>query len=118
MSALSHDGLCWGHHYCCLPQCYTVIPVLLTAAKMRSSLFPNVPHCHFCLQSGGATNFMDRAIINCAHYLEEALAWGFDIDVWRAHLSAQTWPEVNSLLCWYISVVQLVLKTFSPRSHK
>ena len=84
---------------------------------MRSSLFSSVPHCHLCLQSGGATNFMDRAIINCAHYLEEALAWGFDIDVWRAHLNAQTWPEVNSLLCFYISVVQLVLEIFSPRSH-
>ena len=47
-----------------------------------------------CMQSGGATNFMDRAIINCAHALEEAWAWGFDVDVWRAHLNAQTWPEV------------------------
>ena len=45
-------------------------------------------------QGGGATNFMDRAIVNCAHALEEAWAWGFDIDVWQAHLNAQTWPEV------------------------
>ncbi|KAL3160990.1 hypothetical protein ABBQ38_009379 [Trebouxia sp. C0009 RCD-2024] len=37
---------------------------------------------------------MDRAIVNCAHALEEAWAWGFDVDVWRAHLNAQTWPEV------------------------
>ena len=48
------------------------------------------------LQGGGATNFMDRAIINCAHALEEAWAWGFDVDVWRAHLNAQTWPEVHT----------------------
>ena len=47
------------------------------------------------LQGGGATNFMDRAIITGAHYLEEALAWGFDINLWRAHLNAQTWPEVS-----------------------
>lgn len=47
------------------------------------------------MQGGGATNFMDRAIINCAHALEEAWAWGFDVDVWRAHLNAQTWPEVS-----------------------
>ena len=37
---------------------------------------------------------MDRAIVNCAHALEEAWAWGFDVDVWRAHLNVQTWPEV------------------------
>ena len=47
------------------------------------------------VQGGGATNFMDRAIINCAHALEEAWAWGFDVDVWRAHLNVQTWPEVS-----------------------
>lgn len=47
------------------------------------------------MQGGGATNFMERAIINCAHALEEAWAWGFDVDVWRAHLNAQTWPEAS-----------------------
>jgi hypothetical protein len=26
--------------------------------------------------------------------VEEALAWGFDIDTWRAHVNALTWPEV------------------------
>ncbi len=26
--------------------------------------------------------------------LEEAWAWGFDVDSWRAHLSPMTWPEV------------------------
>ena len=51
------------------------------------------------MQGGGATNFMDRAIVNCAHALEEAWAWGFDVDVWRAHLNAQTWPEVLCLFC-------------------
>ncbi|KAL0041481.1 hypothetical protein WJX79_004991 [Trebouxia sp. C0005] len=51
-------------------------------------------HATGAIQGGGATNFMDRAIINCAHALEEAWAWGFDVDVWRAHLNAQTWPEV------------------------
>jgi hypothetical protein len=50
------------------------------------------------MQGGGATNFMDRAIINCAHALEEAWAWGFDVDVWRAHLNAQTWPEVYTAI--------------------
>jgi len=29
-----------------------------------------------------------------AALLEEAWAWGFDTDTWRAHLSALTWPEV------------------------
>lgn len=51
-------------------------------------------HATGAIQGGGATNFMDRAIINCAHALEEAWAWGFDVDVWRAHLNAQTWPEI------------------------
>lgn len=51
-------------------------------------------HATGAIQGGGATNFMDRAIINCAHALEEAWAWGFDVDVWRAHLNTQTWPEV------------------------
>ena len=26
--------------------------------------------------------------------LEEAWAWGFDVDAWRAHLSVATWPEI------------------------
>lgn len=26
--------------------------------------------------------------------LEEAWAWGFDVDAWRAHLGPLTWPEV------------------------
>ena len=47
------------------------------------------------LQTGGPSNFMDRAIVNCAAVLDEAWAWSFDVDVWRAHLNAQTWPEVG-----------------------
>ena len=26
--------------------------------------------------------------------LEEAWAWGFDVDAWRAHLNVLSWPEV------------------------
>jgi hypothetical protein len=29
-----------------------------------------------------------------ARLLEEAWAWGFDVDFWRAHLNRLTWPEV------------------------
>ena len=29
-----------------------------------------------------------------AQLLEEGWAWGFDVDSWRAHLNALTWPEV------------------------
>jgi hypothetical protein len=31
-----------------------------------------------------------------AALLEEAWAWGFDTDTWRAHLGAITWPEVTN----------------------
>lgn len=41
-----------------------------------------------------ALNVVDRAVYNAANNLEEAWAWGFETDVWRAHLSALTWPEV------------------------
>eukprot|EP00798_Chlamydomonas_sp_ICE-L_P008198 gene8198-1460_t len=37
---------------------------------------------------------MDRGIIQAALLLEEAWAWGFDVDVWRAHLSLTTWSEI------------------------
>ena len=37
---------------------------------------------------------VDRAVYNAAHTLEEAWAWGFETDQWRAHLTALTWPEV------------------------
>lgn len=39
-------------------------------------------------------NYADRAVVNSATRLEEAWAWGFDVDTWRAHLNALTWPEV------------------------
>ena len=39
-------------------------------------------------------NFMDRSILNAATMLEEAAEWGFDVDAWRAHINALTWPEV------------------------
>lgn len=37
---------------------------------------------------------MDRSIVGCALLLEEAWSWGYDVDVWRAHLNPLTWPEV------------------------
>lgn len=42
------------------------------------------------LQSHGA----DAGQAQAALLLEEAWAWGFDVDAWRAHLNALTWPEV------------------------
>nr|ABY60733.1 zygote-expressed homeodomain protein [Chlamydomonas reinhardtii] len=42
----------------------------------------NVPH------------FMDKSVAGSAQRLEEAWAWGFDVDAWRAHLNTRTWPEV------------------------
>eukprot|EP00803_Ostreobium_quekettii_P007554 evm.model.scf_591.1 EVM.evm.TU.scf_591.1 scf_591:13568-18861(-) len=41
---------------------------------------------------GASSNGGDR--LSSCHLLEEAWAWGFDVDVWRAHLSAVTWPEI------------------------
>lgn len=46
------------------------------------------------LQSGSAINFLDRAIVSCATRLEEAWAWGFDVDSWRGHIGPLTWPEI------------------------
>ncbi|KAK9845568.1 hypothetical protein WJX84_003443 [Apatococcus fuscideae] len=43
---------------------------------------------------GGTTNFLDRSVVAAATCLEEATAWGIDVDAWRAHLNANTWPEV------------------------
>lgn len=45
-------------------------------------------------QGSGPTSGLDRAVAMSAGWLEEAWAWGFDVDVWRAHLNALTWPEV------------------------
>ncbi len=46
-------------------------------------------------QGGGPTSGLDRAVAMSAGWLEEAWAWGFDVDIWRAHLNALTWPEVR-----------------------
>ena len=43
----------------------------------------------------GPNNFIDRALVQSAQLLEEAWAWGYDVDAWRAHLSVATWPEVG-----------------------
>lgn len=48
----------------------------------------------YFVQSGATINFLDKAIVNCASMLEEAWKWGFDVDVWRAHLNYATWPEI------------------------
>ena len=37
---------------------------------------------------------LDRAIAGAAAILDEAAAWGLDVDTWRAHLGPATWPEV------------------------
>ena len=47
-------------------------------------------------QGPGAPSLADKAFAQSAACLEEAWAWGFDVDVWRAHLNALTWPEVLS----------------------
>lgn len=44
---------------------------------------------------GGVGSAADRSIAQMAGYLEEAWAWGFDVDVWRAHLNPLTWPEAR-----------------------
>lgn len=44
--------------------------------------------------SGGTSNFMDRAVVGISGTLDEALAWGFDVDCWRGHLNNFTWPEI------------------------
>eukprot|EP00210_Caulerpa_lentillifera_P004952 g4726.t1 len=44
--------------------------------------------------SGGTSNFMDRAVVGISSTLDEALAWGFDVDSWRGHLNPFTWPEI------------------------
>lgn len=47
------------------------------------------------VQGGAVGNYADRAVVNSATRLEEAWAWGYDVDAWRAHLNAMTWPEVR-----------------------
>lgn len=52
-------------------------------------------HYMTLLLQGGIGSAADRSIAQMAGYLEEAWAWGFDVDVWRAHLNPLTWPEVR-----------------------
>lgn len=33
-------------------------------------------------------------MVSIASILDEAWGWGFDVDVWRAHINALTWPEI------------------------
>ena len=40
------------------------------------------------------TNSTDRAVASSGAILEEAWAWGLDVDAWRGHLHALTWSEV------------------------
>ncbi|GMH42842.1 hypothetical protein BSKO_10761 [Bryopsis sp. KO-2023] len=42
---------------------------------------------------------IDKATLSSAQTLEEAWAWGFDVDIWRAHLNAVTWPEILRQFC-------------------
>eukprot|EP00967_Tisochrysis_lutea_P001204 scaffold1583_cov21-Tisochrysis_lutea.AAC.1 len=42
---------------------------------------------------GSAGHHFDRAMISAAHMLEGCWGWGYDMDSWRAHLNALTWPE-------------------------
>ncbi len=49
---------------------------------------------HLANSATVATGFTDRAATACAGTLDEAWAWGFDVDAWRAHLGPATWPEV------------------------
>ncbi|EIE24672.1 hypothetical protein COCSUDRAFT_46901 [Coccomyxa subellipsoidea C-169] len=51
-------------------------------------------HASGATQGGGPSSGLDRAVAMSAGWLEEAWAWGFDVDIWRAHLNALTWPEV------------------------
>ncbi len=61
-----------------LPPCQTAAP--RPALPQRST--------------AAAPNFMDRGVLSSARHLDEAWAWGFDVDAWRAHLGVLTWPEV------------------------
>jgi hypothetical protein len=47
------------------------------------------------LVQGFVSGAADRSVAQIASYLEEAWAWGFDVDIWRAHLNPLTWPEVE-----------------------
>ena len=55
----------------------------------------DMEEAHAAAGHGMAPNVVDKAVSQSAACLEEAWAWGFDVDVWRAHLNALTWPEVR-----------------------
>lgn len=55
-------------------------------------------------QSAGPSSGLDRAVAMSAGWLEEAWAWGFDVDIWRAHLNALTWPEVSGVHSLHVSL--------------
>ena len=44
--------------------------------------------------SGSATPYHDKALAATAALLDEAWAWGYNVDAWRCHLNIMTWPEV------------------------
>ncbi len=44
--------------------------------------------------SGALQSHADPGQAVAAQLLEESWAWGFDVDAWRAHVNALTWPEV------------------------
>lgn len=50
-------------------------------------------------QTQKAEDHSDAAIFTGAYLLEEAWAWGFDVDSWREHLNYMTWPEICRQLC-------------------
>lgn len=58
--------------------------------QIRRIPTPTAPLLAHRPQSHGA----DAGQAQAALLLEEAWAWGFDVDAWRAHLNALTWPEV------------------------
>lgn len=56
------------------------------------------------ISSGTTTSAKSEAGENVAYFtnatlLEEAWAWGFDVDSWRAHLDSVTWVEVCRQMC-------------------
>ena len=81
-------------------QCYTCTPQkqycsCTMISKCTAFHFHSESPIFVCdLQGGGTTNFLDRAVVCAATCLEESWNWGIDVDAWRAHLNANSWPEV------------------------
>ena len=51
-------------------------------------------------QNSNKPDEKDESIVfTGSRLLEEAWAWGFDVDSWRAHLNEMTWPEVCRQIC-------------------